>query len=227
MNRIDTKYLIRRDVLYKLLWEMKDRYYVQEINGHRVSLYHTTYLDTENIAMYLAHQSGRRPREKIRLRSYIDTGQTFLEIKDKNNKGRTRKTRIPIEDINQLQTADVQGFITEKSHFSPGDIFPRLKNSFYRITLVNVEMTERLTIDLDIRFLNVYTQQACKIEELVIVELKQDGNYTSYAKKILSQHQIRPASISKYCLGSILTDDTIKYNRFKKKIRYINKLINT
>ena len=90
MNRTDTKYTTTTEQLALFLKQLQKDYYIQEINGKRISPYQTIYLDTPGLAMYLAHQNGRRTREKIRMRSYTDSSLTFLEIIDKNNKGRTR-----------------------------------------------------------------------------------------------------------------------------------------
>jgi hypothetical protein len=58
----------------------------------------------------------------------------------------------------------------------------------------------------------------------MIIELKQDGKIPSKLKDCLADYRIFPGGISKYCLGTILTNPTAKYNRFKQKIRYIQKL---
>lgn len=42
--------------------------------------------------MYRMHHCGKKVREKIRVRTYLDTNDTFLEIKNKNNHGRTKKS---------------------------------------------------------------------------------------------------------------------------------------
>lgn len=226
MNRTDTKYITCRGRLADFLKCMKGDYFAQEIEGSRLSLYRTVYLDTEGMEMYLAHQNGRKTREKIRVRSYVDTNQCFLEIKGKNNRGRTMKSRIPIVGINELGSESVAYFIREKSHFLPEGISPRLENSFRRITLVNKGMTERLTIDVDLCFHNLHTGITRRMDDLVIIELKQDGGFPSVAKEVLTGLQIRPVGISKYCLGSMLTDPGLKYNRFKSKLIQINKIIN-
>jgi hypothetical protein len=54
--------------------------------------------------------------------------------------------------------------------------------------------------------------------------LKQDGNIPSYFKQVLLDMRIHPYRISKYCLGTMLTNPDVKMNRFKKKLRYIDKL---
>ena len=89
MNRTDTKYIVSLSALMDVLQRASNCYRVQEVQGERNIVYHTTYLDTPDYAMYLAHQNGRVIREKIRVRTYVSSGLTFLEVKNKNNKGRT------------------------------------------------------------------------------------------------------------------------------------------
>ena len=62
MNRIDTKYTTTSEQLVCFLRLLQKDYYIQEINGKRVSPYHTVYLDTPGLSMYLAHQNGRKTR---------------------------------------------------------------------------------------------------------------------------------------------------------------------
>lgn len=226
MNRIDTKYTTNQEKLVTLLQRMIKDYYVQEINNNPVSLYQTVYLDTEALEMYMAHQNGHKNREKIRIRRYRDTGHVFLEIKNKNNKGRTLKNRIPVRDINDFHSETTEAFIRKQSKFLSENISPCLETEFRRITLVNRTMTERLTIDLNLTFHNYNTQFSKLLKDIVIIELKQDGNIYSPARKLLAEEHIHPVSISKYCLGSILTNPDIKYNRFKSRLIQINKITN-
>ena len=59
---------------------------------------------------------------------------------------------------------------------------------------------------------------------LVIVEVKQDGTLPSKFKDFLRDARVKKKGLSKYCLGMLLTEEHLKYNRFKDKIRYVNKL---
>ena len=58
----------------------------------------TLYFDTPDRQMYAEHQRGRKNRQKIRVRRYESSGVSFLEVKRKNNKGRTDKKRMEIAD---------------------------------------------------------------------------------------------------------------------------------
>ena len=73
---------------------------------------------------------------------------------------------------------------------------------------------------------NVVSGEAKTYPELVIIELKRDGNVPSKMTDIMLAHRIHPFKISKYCIGTALTTPGIKVNRFKKKIRLIEKLLN-
>ena len=90
MNRIDSKYLANEDQLCRLLQLAKDDYMVQSINGILQSEYSTQYLDDRFNTMYLNHHNRRLTRQKVRIRTYVDTGDNFFEVKLKNNHGRTK-----------------------------------------------------------------------------------------------------------------------------------------
>ena len=226
MNRIDTKYMININQLSGLLEKAKTDYFVQEIDGSRRAFYRTVYYDTPDAEMFVIHHNKKLNRQKIRIREYVESNQYFLEIKNKNNKGRTKKIRIPVEGENVLDEIEAIEFLNEKSNYQAECLNQRLKNNFFRITLVNKGKTERLTIDLDINFSNCITGVGSRLSDLCIVEVKQDGDVHSPFKDYLADLRIWKKSISKYCLGMVLTDSKLKANNFKRKLIYIHKLLN-
>ncbi len=225
MNRIDTKYVTSLGILPELLCAAKEQYYIQEIDGKRVAEYNTLYFDTADLDMYTRHHNQHLVRQKVRVRHYVDTEQTFLEVKRKNNRGRTKKKRIAIgADETFAQSAEMQGFVAEKSEYTWDSLVPQLWTYFQRITLVNRAKTERLTIDLDIRWANEQTGDEAARANLVIIEIKRDGNTFSPLQRWLRDARIKPYKISKYCIGTALTNAHAKQNRFKRKIRKISGL---
>ena len=218
MNRIDTKYAVPMAVLPHILEAAKTDYYVQEIDGKRIATYDTMYYDTESLDMYMRHHDRQLVRQKIRIRQYVDSDLTFLEIKRKNNKGRTKKKRIA------LPSTEVETFVAAKSRYVWSELSPHLRTLFHRITLVNKAKTERLTIDMDLVWDNVVSGEKRKFEDLVIIELKRDGNVPSKMTHIMLDLRVHPLKISKYCIGTALTTPNVKKNRFKSKIRKIEKL---
>ena len=233
MNRIDTKYAVPMSALPAILEAAKADYYAQEIDGKRIATYDTMYYDTPSLDMYIRHHDRQLVRQKIRVRQYVDSNLTFLEIKRKNNKGRTKKKRIAVPGFALLPSTighskredwSVEDFIAAKSRYTWSEITPHLWTKFHRITLVNKAKTERLTIDMDLVWDNVITGEKKTFPELVIIELKRDGNVPSKMTDIMLNQRVHPFKISKYCIGTALTTPEIKKNRFKSKIRKIEKL---
>lgn len=227
MNRIDTKYLMPRSLLHELLERAKELYYVQDIDGNRTPTYDTVYYDTPRCDMYMRHHDRQLRRQKIRTRNYVESALYFLEVKNKTNTGRTKKKRVQIaaEAFENIEL-DAQGFefLEIRSHYNPLDLTPHVRTHFSRITLVNKGKTERLTLDFNLRFENFRTGNITECPELLIVELKQDGAYHSDMKDILRDMRIHIAKCSKYCIGAAMTNPNIKINRFKQKIRLIDKI---
>ena len=226
MNRVDTKFLTINRLLESLLYAAKDDFLIQESNGLRNSPYYTCYFDTPDVRMYYDHQRGKKSRRKVRIREYVNSGVLpFLEIKDKNNKGRTKKKRVPMEEGTFI--SDYDQFISNHSEFQALDLSPKIENRFNRITLINKEKSERITIDTSLEFHNFVSNTDIKLPELVIIEWKRDGlSSKSLLKPLLRQLRIQESGFSKYIMGMALTDKSLPQNKLKKRIRLIEKLIN-
>ena len=225
MNRIDTKFVTTQDRLMRLLDMARNDYYAQEIACSRLSRYDTTYFDTDDFAMYRVHQSGHTGRQKLRFRTYVSSNLQFMEVKTKNNHGRTKKKRIKVEDMD-LADAEKRAFLAEHLRYSVDSMQPAIRNNFDRITLVNRAKTERLTIDTNLSFHNVATNHYRQMGDIVIIELKRDGLVPSPILRLLRELRIKPHGFSKYVIGSALTNDALHCNRLKPKLCYIQKLLN-
>lgn len=224
MNRTDTKFVTSQQVLKRILFDAKRDYRVQAVNGEQNIAYHTVYLDTADRTMYMDHQNGRTVREKIRVRTYVSSGLTFLEIKNKNNKGRTDKKRIRIESIETMKEDGGDLFLRQHAWYDQSKLLPLLENSFRRITLVNKRMTERLTIDTEVAFRCLQSGQTASLNDIVIIELKRDGRTPSPIKEVLRKLYVQSSGFSKYCIGSALTSVNLKKNRLKPKLRMLDKV---
>lgn len=224
MNRTDMKFVTTLPKLQSLLEMARGEYKVQQVNGRRNMPYYTLYFDTPDHAMFIAHQDGRATRQKVRVRSYVDSDLSFLEVKNKNNKGRTDKQRIRV-DSPSLQ-GEALDFLHSRIRYAPECLSGLLENRFYRVTLVNRSFTERLTIDTGLRFHNMENGNGSSLEKLVIIELKRDGNSSSPIREMLRKLHIHPAGFSKYCMGTALTDHQLKQNRFKPRLRWLDRMLN-
>ncbi|UKI18399.1 MAG: polyphosphate polymerase domain-containing protein [Bacteroidales bacterium] len=158
MNRVDTKYLVDERRCMELLELAADQYYVQIIDDCRACRYATLYYDTPQWDMYHMHHNRRLTRQKIRTRTYVETGVTYLEVKNKSNKGRTHKRRMALDrSLFAAAATDTAAadFLRREARYAPETLSPSLATRFVRVTLVNHAMTERLTIDFDLHFDNV------------------------------------------------------------------------
>jgi hypothetical protein len=226
MNRTDTKFVTNTSKLYQLLKMAQQDYYVQVIDGERNLGYDTTYFDTTAFDMYNMHQSGHLNRQKIRFRTYCINHLQFMEVKTKNNHGRTKKKRIEVSDMD-LNDEEKRQFLHKHLRYDVEKLQPVLSNHFSRVTLVNKGMTERLTIDTGLNFHNLLNGNGKDMGQLVVIELKRDGLVYSPVLQMLRQLRIQPHGFSKYCMGSALTgQDHLPVNRFKCKLIEINKLVN-
>ncbi|MBO5134897.1 MAG: polyphosphate polymerase domain-containing protein [Bacteroidaceae bacterium] len=226
MNRTDCKYVTNVSTLAKLLELTQGSYYAQDRDGARICAYATTYWDTaDGHDMFRTHHCGHSPRTKVRVRTYMDTQHTFLEVKRKNNHGKTSKKRVEVPSL-QAVMDDRAGeeFLKERSGYTFDDLIPTLANRFQRITLVNYAKTERLTIDFDLHFFNHETGTEADMDSIVIIELKRDGRVSSPIVPLLRQLRVKPSGFSKYCIGSAVTNDRLRQNRFKKRLVRIRKV---
>lgn len=227
MNRTDCKFLATNTQLAELLSMVQKDYLVQEIEGKLYAEYSTVYLDDTENTMYLNHHNGRLVRQKVRVRTYLDTKNSFFEVKLKNNHGRTKKKRIPVNSIETIKEDGAAEFL-ESCSMLPiplKDMSPKVANHFERITLINSAKTERLTIDSGLSFHNVETGIEKEMTNLIIIEVKRDGKTYSPMMNILRELRIHPSGFSKYCIGMALTNPGIKRNRFIVKLRRIEKII--
>ncbi len=223
MNRVDTKYVLNGGSLSCLIERIAPCYRVLTVMGKRLSPYSTLYFDGPNHECFLQHHNGKLNRYKIRQREYLSTKSCFLEVKQKSNKGRTEKRRIPIQ-------ANVGTFSEESLEFLQSifgnrpNVIPQLWTFFSRITLVHRHCPERVTFDCDLNFR--FDENDRQLPGTVIAEIKQTyDNRHSPIREQLRYLGIRPLRVSKYCLGSMLLKPHLKYNRFKSKLRTIERIM--
>src|SRR5438105_3236213 len=113
MNRTDTKFTFNLDQFEDILSDIIENYYVLEIDGKRISRYKTLYYDTTKLNLYIKHHNGELNRYKIRHRSYVESDIGFLEVKFKNNKGRTIKDRIKKKDVPKEWEGEAEIFLNK------------------------------------------------------------------------------------------------------------------
>ncbi|NRA55989.1 MAG: polyphosphate polymerase domain-containing protein [Gammaproteobacteria bacterium] len=226
MNRVDSKFLVNRDQLPLILQHCRDQYSVLEIEQRQRFKYQSCYYDTGDLTFFYQHHQGKLNRIKLRHRSYVDTGTSFVELKFKNNKGRTIKTRVAAGDNPIVALERAQPFLIDQGVSNLDDLKAVQTGQYSRISLANETLGERLTIDSDLSFFNLTNWQSKTLSNVVILELKQHRhNRRSPLYQLMRTMAVRPQSFSKYCIGMALTrDPSLRVNRFKKNLLNLNKI---
>jgi len=223
MHRVDTKYIINVDDAIRLLNDVKQDYHVLEIASQRIGTYTSVYFDTSDLKMFYSHVTGRFPRYKVRERTYSQNGLKFFEVKQKNNARRTSKRRISISE----NSHEASGWLHKQTPFNADELQSVLINCFERITLINNEQTERVTLDFNLNFRTPSGIVSQVYDRVAIVELKQDKTAASPIRKYLRSKGIRPKNISKYCLGLLLTSQKkISFKQYKPNYSQFIKIQN-
>jgi len=224
LDRKDTKFVFNQIHLPLILEKLKPFYKILEINNDRVYTYDTTYFDTDDFRFYVQHHNGSRNRFKVRFRRYSSNKKSFFEIKIKNNKDRTIKKRLKVDEINEY-LGDLEGDMVSKIiGLSPSQLTPKLDLEFSRITLTDKNFNERLTIDANLSAKNGTSNKI--FGQLIISEIKQNKyNPKSDFIRILRNLKIQEIRFSKYCMGLLHVNNNLKYNRFKPRLLQINKIL--
>lgn len=223
MNRIDTKFAFRQEDLMRFLPILAIDYRALKVEGTMLPHYESLYFDDATFSFFRDHHNGKADRFKVRIRKYVESNIFFLEIKHKFN-GRTDKRRILTNDFNELQDEKERDFLRRQLNVD-AQLKPTMWNAFQRITLVSRTSRERLTLDFNIHFHMGEIQR--NFDQLVIAELKQENlDRNSPFYKLMKKERIRPYRLSKYCIGSveIYGEEVLKFNRFKKKLLFLNKI---
>ena len=222
MSRTDTKFAFKANKMPLLLQKLLPFYRVLAIDGKLIHDYKSLYYDTDDRKFYLDHHNGRVNRNKIRFREYVGSKLTFLEVKLKNNKGKTIKKRMKVDAISSELSVKQQKYI-EKIIGEPMQVNAKQRINFSRITFVHKTQKERLTMDVNLTFENA--NDSGDMKHIVIAGVKQERmSRSSDFMRIAKEMHILPIRISKYCLTTLALNPELKKNRFKEKVLFINKL---
>ena len=220
-RRIDRKFLLGGLALPPLLDRLRSAYVLLLAGDREWARYKSVYFDTPERELFHAHRRGLRPRYKVRIRHHLDRSLSFLEIKHKERSGRTTKMRLDVPFAAGALTERERRFIEAHAPVAAARLVPCVSISFLRLTLLGREAHERLTIDRRLRL-----SDGVRVEEfpnVVVVEVKQERQVTAGAVAALLAQQAREASVSKYCLGTILLA-SVPANVFKPALRAIERL---
>ncbi len=211
-TRVDRKYLLPEALVEELIAETVDEIRVLEIDGRRRHRYRSLYFDTEDRQLHRAAAQNRRPRYKVRSRSYA-SGEHWTEIKLRSRRQERTKLRTPTRDAERLDHVDVAFLAAHIEASSIERLRPVLRTSYERTSLVHLEPVERCTIDSDVRcsLLDGTTVGVA----MTVLETKSAGHPT-HVDRWLWRRGHRPVAFSKYTTALAALEPGLPANKWHR-----------
>lgn len=206
-DRVERKFLLPASRVPALLEALGSGHSVLLANGRSFARYESVYLDTAELRAFDDHRMGRRPRQKLRFRHYLDRELTVLERKAKGEDGSeggvTCKARLvrPYRD-EKVRNKDLRRI----GHRGAGaaDLLPTARTRYARLTLLGGGAdAHRLTVDVDLTL--EAAGRRVRLPQLAIVELKEAaGRQDAALAAALDGLGGREVAFSKYCAAQIV-----------------------
>ena len=217
-KRIETKYLVHKDVLARLEEDFKNHLIPDDYPTSTIT---NIYFDSSDFRMIQDALAHKNDRKKIRMRFYnshpsLDS-QAFLEIKQKDSQGVGHKFRVTasaesILDYVQygIRSPEISDESLseqlEKLRLRHSGIFPMMYIYYDRFSMKGIDDPKvRVTIDHNL----IYRDEAVMVgagkygrplvdKGYVIMEIKVPGACPDWLTAILNKHQLVNQSFSKY-----------------------------
>jgi VTC domain len=222
-TRVDRKYFVPAELFQRLVTELADELQVLDMDGRRSFGYESVYFDTPELSTYRAHLQHRRQRFKARTRTYTDSGLCMFEVKLTGARGETVKQRVPYPAEHRAELTDdalahLRTTLCQAYHQDlPGGMRPTLVTTYRRTTFVSRTGEARLTCDVGL----VCRDDEHEVHDTgthVLVESKSSGR-GSAPDRILRELGVRPASVSKYCVGVAALHPELPSNPWHQTLR--------
>ncbi|WP_067166793.1 polyphosphate polymerase domain-containing protein [Microbacterium sp. TNHR37B] len=223
-TRVDRKYILPAPALPAVLTGLPAESEVLEIGGERALRYASQYFDTPDFDSYFGAARGRRRRFKVRARTYLDSGGSFLEVKTRGARSATVKDRVPVigDGLDADAVAYATGLLTDAG--IPGAdelahrLTPVLLTRYRRVTLLLPPSAagdaSRATIDVDLTWIGADGTRL-QLPRSVIMETK-SGQRAGALDRTLWRHGYRPASLSKYGTGMAALHPSLPSHKWRR-----------
>ena len=227
LTRTDRKYLIPTSRL-DLVDHADPDLRLLTIGGLTTHAYSSTYLDTADLTAYRLAAHARASRFKVRNRSYLDSGLTFLEVKTRSARGETVKDRL---DLSLASRGEHQRFapttVRLRTGHEIGPLTPVLEVTYDRTTYYLPASGSRVTVDTALTWRSTRTGRTLTLPGHAIVETKTTGRPCEL-DRLLWRDGVRPTRLSKYTCGlALTTDEPLHHNRWHRVVRDLQGLAAT
>lgn len=224
LTRVDRKYVLPRADATEVLSRLPVDTRVLTIDGATSFEYESFYFDTPDLLSYRMAALGRRRRFKLRTRSYLDSEDSFLEMKTRGARSATVKDRIEYSfDERETLTREGRAYVEESlralglEHPERLELQPTLATRYRRTTLLLPATGSRATVDTDLAW-ELADGTTLALPDLAIIETK-SGQRTGEVDRLLWAASHRPATVSKYGTGLAALRDDLPSNKWARVLR--------
>lgn len=221
LTRVDRKYLLTSADAAAALSGLPSATRLLTIDGRSDFGYSSTYFDTAGQHSFRSAATGRRRRWKVRTRSYLDTGDCWLEVKTRGPRGSTVKERIPhdaaaAERLDRAATEFVEDRLRAARVPLPGpwQARPAIQTAYRRSTLALPDGRSRATLDTGLRW-RLPDGAEWSPPGAVILEVKTGSSRTPLDRALWAAGH-RPSRISKFGAGMALLDPSLPDHRWHR-----------
>ncbi len=218
LTRIDRKYLVPESLVARLLGDLDSSARILEIDGEREFAYRSLYFDTPTLISFRGAGQRRRRRFKVRIRTYVASGASYLEVKTRGPRGATVKEREPYAATGHL---DRWGRSYLEDRFENAGVTtpvsalePVLLTAYRRATLSLG--ADRATIDTDLSWARP-SGLALATSGLAVIETKA-GSTPTALDRLLWRQGHRPLRMSKYGTGLALLHPDLPHLKWHRTI---------
>lgn len=231
MDRKESKFIIPDFWCEGVSTTLKKDFRILDIGGTKCFKYNNLYFDTKNNITLEDHIRGRNNRFKIRIRNYVDTNLTFLEVKRRNVYGRSTKIRVTrtSENWDAPLTEEEKEFLREHVPFAD-KLKPVLYGSYSRYTLASIERNERITFDTELTYKTMDDGEYSPLPGLCLIELKQNETDRRSPLHLAFRNRKdriaplgRSLSVSKYTIGRLKTDKNLFTRAYVSNIKKLKR----
>lgn len=218
-TRRDRKYLVPVPTFRHLIRELDGRMHALDIGGRRVFRYQSIYFDTPHLDLFRDHLQGRRLRNKVRTRLYVDSGMCLLEVKGKGPRAQTVKHRLPWDRTDATSISGTgRDFVAETLHDgTAGDeLMPVLTSRYQRATFVDLSAGQRMTCDVDLSFADKGRLVPVPAGHVLVETKSEHGR--GILDRLLRQLGVREQTVSKYCAGICLLRSDVRANPWQRTL---------
>ncbi len=204
LTRIDRKYLVPETLVPALFGDLDSSARVLEINGDREFDYRSLYFDSPSLESFRGAGQRRRRRFKVRIRTYLTSGENYLEVKTRGPRGTTVKEREPYAACTYLdrwgRSYLEDRFVHAGVTTSVEALQPVLLTAYRRSTLT--VGADRATIDTGLSWARPHGP-TLTTTGLAVIETKA-GSTPTALDRLLWRHGHRPVRMSKFGAGLAL-----------------------